>query len=140
MTASSITDAYVVIVVKSESQNFTLYVGNEIKVDVDKNGVMDLSVQLVSIDTINKKANLFIKRISTDSKSPTGNAVADTGTSAGESTGSEGKEQGLPSGKLGLGNYWMWIIVGIIIVIVIVVISIIFVIVRNKDKKKKKWY
>ena len=64
LTLINLTETNAIITIESKKQTFAIIVGNEILADLNGDNNADISVKLKSIDTITKKANLILLKVS----------------------------------------------------------------------------
>ena len=126
------TDTQATITIESEKQTITLAIGEEAKIDLDKDSIYDVSIKLKSINSITKKVTFVLTRIS-ESIPVTGKAIKETGEAVkeGEKAGEEVIGRGGKGGTQ-MRDLALWI-GGIVIVLAVIVVVLL-----NIKKTQKK--
>lgn len=135
LTLVDFTDTKATITIESEKQTLTLAIGEEAKIDLDKDSIYDVSIKLKSINSITRKVTLVLTRISEQIPPPT-NVTKETseavkeGAKEGEKVIGEEKKGGIKIRDLAL---WIG---GIVIIGVIVAVLLKYA--KKTPKKKEK--
>ena len=116
---TNLTETHATITIESEKQTFTLIVGDEIKVDLNKDNIAEISVKLKTINVLTKKATFILTRL-TEVVAPTTSAEKEK-----EEKKEEAEEVEEPAKKT-----WLWVV--LILVGVIIIVIVIFSIIRKK--------
>ncbi|MBS3078913.1 hypothetical protein J4218_02215 [Candidatus Pacearchaeota archaeon] len=131
LTIKNVTNDEAKITVESEKQEFTLKVGDEIKVDLNADNRQDISIKLDSIDTIIKKATFTMVRLYAPEA---GEVSGNVNTVSGDNVKDNKSFQETISN---LKNNFVFYVVIIVIGIIILIGIISFIIYR---RKKRQYY
>jgi len=135
LTLVSFTDTQATITIESEKQTFTLGIGEEVKIDVNKDNIYEVLVKLKSINSVTRKVTLVLTGIS-ESIPVTGKAIKETGEvgkeseKAGEKAVTGEEQGGIPQMKS-----LLWI-AGAVVLAVIVAVLLKYT--RKTPKKTEK--
>lgn len=133
LNVKNLSETWVKIAIESEVQNFTLNLQDKIDVDLDKDGIAEISVTLKSINILTKKATFILTR----------SAISINGGNGKDSVKeNNGKADNLPlfSGdelkekikKFGIGKF--------ISIILAVLAAVIIVYIFNRVRKHYNWF
>jgi len=122
LTLRNHTETTATFTIRSETQTITLSLGDEKKIDLNSDGISEISVKLKTINIISNKVTLVLTPIAEPMP------VGEDGVTGGEEGAESGKEGRLAEAQASLT--WLWILI-----IIIVVIAVIFITLKKKNKK-----
>lgn len=125
LNVDSIESDRVKITISSEPQTKTLFVGDEVKFEIDGDGVYDFSVKLESIG--GNSAKLLMKKISEGNESV---EVGEEDSLAEDNSSGEVSGADFVNAIGGGGTFWIWL--SVIVIVLVAVIGIIYFKLRNE--------
>lgn len=120
------------ITIESNKQTFTLTLGETIKVDLNSDGLNDMSVKLNSVNLLTKKASFEIAKLDGGSII-SNNKETSENNNQNENTVSNNNSNN-PLIKTAKGNLWLYLIVSIIVIAIIIIL---FYLLKKKNNKRE---